>query len=148
MMGLPTWHMEQLPAPPCHILAAFQLPIAIITPWKEQHSHTSTTAPMQAPEVTEEHPSVLRQLSTTALKAASQLVQAGRAAIGHEGTDGGAAPAAAEEPQTVAVTKVGRGMTPGTALICSCCSCSKGASEGRVYQGGEGLEADGADLHE
>ncbi len=97
-------------------MAAVQLLIANITPGKEQSFHTSITAPMQAPEATEEHPSVLRQISSTALKAASQLVQAGKAAIGQEGADGGAAPAAAEEPQ-IEVTKVGRGLTLGIALI-------------------------------
>ena len=84
---------------------------------------------MQAPEATEEHPSGLRQLSITAFKAASQLVQAGRAAMGQEGTDGGAAPAAAEEPQKIEVTKVGRGVMLGIVLIWSCWSCSNRASE-------------------
>ena len=95
---------------------------------------------MQAPEAIEEHPSGLRQLSLTAFKAASQLVQAGRAAMGHEGADGGAAPAAVEgQPPKVEVTQVGMGMTLGTVLTWYCWSCRKGALEGWVHKVGKGL---------
>ena len=102
---------------------------------------------MQAPEAIEEHPSGLRQLSLTAFKAASQLVQAGRAAMGHEGADGGVAPAAVEGPPKVEVTQVGMGVTLGIVLTWCCWSCSKGALEGWVHQGGEGVEAVSADLY-
>lgn len=96
---------------------------------------------MQATEATEEHPNGLRQLSMTAFKAASQLVQAGRAALGHEVTDAGAAPAAADEPAKIEVTKVGRGNGASHCTGLEPLSLQQRSLRGCVHQGHEGVEA-------